>query len=64
MMDDLIAMLEEFMPHWMLKMPRNLQMTIFTLVIVHLVILLSIVGYVMSGQYSRSGKADFKAKLK
>lgn len=60
----IIALLDEFLPHWMLKMPRNLQMTIVTLIIVHLVILLSIVGYVMSGQYSRSGRADFKAKLK
>jgi hypothetical protein len=63
-MDGLIEALDIFLPHWILKLPRNLQTTIIVLVIAHLAILCSIVLYVASGMHSRSGKADFKAKLK
>ena len=63
-MDVVIEFMDLLMPVWVAKLPRNLQVTIFSLVAAHIGILVLIIVYVLSGQYAKSGRADFKAKLK
>lgn len=63
-MEAILSVVEVFLPGWMLKLPKHIQSTIVLLVAVHVFALLGVIFYVVSGAHSRSGKADFKAKLK